>query len=95
MLTDWRDRMNDIEVETVIDGVSVGTGGALSLEGGPMESVRFLLEHCACRGRPLTKGILVSTGAVTGVHRVQAGSRWSCEFRGLGLIEGVTVPAAA
>lgn len=95
MLTDWRARMNDIEVETTIDGVSVGTGGALSLEGGAMESVRFLLEHCARRGRPLTKGILVSTGAVTGVHSVRSGSRWACDFKGVGLIQGETVPAVA
>lgn len=92
-LDDWRERMNDITVETIIDGVSVGTGGALSLAGGAMESVRFLLEHCARHGRPLTQGILVSTGAVTGVHRVYAGSSWSCDFQGVGLIKGVTVPA--
>lgn len=92
-LDDWRERMDAITVETIIDGVSVGTGGALSLAGGAMESVRFLLEHCARRGRPLTKGILVSTGAVTGVHRVYAGSSWSCDFQGVGLIRGVTIPA--
>ena len=94
-LSDWRTRMDDIVVETTIDGVSVGTGGAPSLAGGAMESVRFLLEHGARRGRPLTKGILVSTGAVTGVHRIYAGSEWACDFRGVGVIKGVTVPATA
>ncbi len=94
VLDDWRARMNAIRVETTIDGVSVGAGGALSLEGGAIESVRFLLEHCARRGRPLKTGILVSTGAVTGVHSLGAGSRWSCDFQGVGLIEGVTAPAA-
>ena len=58
--------MDAIQVETVIDGVSVGKGGSPSLAGGALESVRFLLEHCARWGRPLTAGTLVSTGAVTG-----------------------------
>ncbi|CAN5274536.1 2-keto-4-pentenoate hydratase [soil metagenome] len=94
-LADWRDGLDAIEVETTIDGVSVGTGGAPSLQGGAMESVRFLLEHCARRGRPLTEGTLVSTGAVTGVHRIHAGSDFTCDFRGVGVIKGVTVPATA
>jgi 2-keto-4-pentenoate hydratase len=92
-LPDWHRALDGIEVETVIDGISVGTGGALSLSGGAMESVRFLLEHCARRGRPLTKGLLISTGAVTGVHRVDAGSTFSCEFRDHSLIAGVVVSA--
>ncbi|MFJ6024643.1 2-keto-4-pentenoate hydratase [Brevundimonas sp. NPDC092305] len=83
---DWRSRLDDIEVETIIDGVSVGTGGSRSLAGGALESVRFLLEHCARRGRPLTKGTLVSTGAVTGVHRVDIGARAVCDFKGIGQI---------
>jgi 2-keto-4-pentenoate hydratase len=94
-LADWRARLDAIEVETVIDGVSVGTGGSPSLEGGAMESVRFLLGHCARRGRPLTAGMLVSTGAVTGVHRVYAGNEFTCDFKGVGLIKGTVVKAVA
>ena len=94
-LTDWRDRMDAIEVETTIDGVSVGTGGATSLAGGAIESVRFLLEHCARTGRPLKAGSLVSTGAVTGVHRIYAGSDFVCDFKGVGVIKGVIVTAGA
>lgn len=92
-LADWRNRLDAIAVETVIDGVSVGTGGSPSLQGGAMESVRFLLEHCARRGRPLTKGTLVSTGAVTGVHRIHAGQTFSCDFGNGNVIRGVTVTA--
>ncbi len=93
-LTDWRDRMDAIQVETVIDGVSVGTGGSLSLAGGALESVRFLLEHCARWGRPLTAGTLVSTGAVTGVHRIYAGSESTCLFEGVGEVRCTVVKAA-
>lgn len=92
-LTDWRARLDDIAVETVIDGESVGRGGATSLAGGALESVRFLLEHCARWGRPLTVGTLISTGAVTGVHQVFAGSVSTCVFQGVGEIRCVIVPA--
>ena len=92
-LTDWRDRMDGIQVETIIDGVSVGTGGSPSLAGGALESVRFLLEHCARWGRPLTAGTLVSTGAVTGVHRVYAGSESTCVFEGVGEVRCTVVKA--
>lgn len=93
-LTDWRDRMDAIQVETFIDGVSVGKGGSLSLAGGALESVRFLLEHCARWGRPLKAGTLVSTGAVTGVHRVYAGSQSTCVFEGMGEVRCTVVKAA-
>lgn len=93
-LTDWRERMDAIQVETIIDGVSVGKGGAPSLAGGALESVRFLLEHCARWGRPLTAGTLVSTGAVTGVHRIYAGSESTCVFEGVGEVRCSVVKAA-
>lgn len=93
-LSDWRERMDAIQVETVIDGVSVGKGGSLSLAGGALESVRFLLEHCARWGRPLTAGALVSTGAVTGVHRIYAGSESKCVFEGVGEVRCTVVKAA-
>lgn len=82
-VADWRTRLDDIQVETVINGVSVGTGGSPSLQGGALESVRFLLEHCARWGRPLKAGMLISTGAVTGVHRAHAGDEAVCIFKGI------------
>jgi len=94
-LTDWQAQLPAVQVESVIDGVSVGTGGSPSLEGGALESVRFLLGHCAKRGRPLTAGMLVSSGAVTGVHRIYAGSNFTCDFKGVGVINGTVVKAEA
>jgi len=82
-LENWRERLDRIEVETVVNGASVGTGGSSSLVGGAMESVRFLLEHCARWGRPLKAGALISTGAVTGVHEVHAGDEAVCIFKGI------------
>lgn len=92
-LSDWRQRLDGIRVETIIDGQSVGTGGSPSLAGGAMESVRFLLEHCARWGRPLTKGTLISTGAVTGVHRAYEGSEARCIFEGVGEVHCTLVRA--
>jgi 2-keto-4-pentenoate hydratase len=94
-LTDWQAQLPAVQVESVIDGVSVGTGGSPSLEGGALESVRFLLGHCAKRGRPLTAGCVVSSGAVTGVHRIHAGSDFTCDFKGVGVINGTVVKAEA
>lgn len=94
-VTDWRARLDDLEVETVINGVSLGVGRHTALAGGAMESVRFLLEHCARRGRPLQAGDLVSTGAVTGVHRVDAGDEAICIFRGVAELHCPVVRAAA
>lgn len=85
-IEDWRARLAGIEVETTIDGEVVGTGTANSIPAGILESVRFLIEHCARRGRPLTEGMLISTGAVTGVHEAKIGARSTCVFSGVGAI---------
>jgi 2-keto-4-pentenoate hydratase len=82
-VADWRGRLDALDVETIVNGRSVGAGRHTSLADGAMESVRFLLEHCARTGRPLKAGALVSTGAVTGVHRVDAGDQAICRFKGV------------
>lgn len=92
-LENWRECMDQVAVETVVNGASVGTGGAQSLVGGALESVRFLLEHCARWGRPLKAGTLISTGAVTGVHRVHAGDEAVCIFKGIAEIHCSVVRA--
>ena len=92
-IEDWAARLDGIEVETVVDGQSVGTGLASSIPLGVLESVRFLIEHLARRGRPAVEGTLVSTGAVTGVHRVQAGAQSVCTFSGVGEIRCSVVKA--
>jgi 2-keto-4-pentenoate hydratase len=79
--------------ETFIDGVSQGRGGAGDMPGGPIESLRFLLENTARRGRPLKAGQLVSTGAITGVHDIRAGQSSVLSFGRLGEIRCRAVPA--
>ena len=53
------------------------------------------VEHLARRGRPVTEGTLISTGAVTGVHRVYAGAQSVCTFSGVGQVRCSVVKAEA
>lgn len=70
----WRDLALDTWVfETFVNDVSVGRATPAGIPGGPVESVRYLLENTARRGLPLKAGMMVLTGAVTGVHEAFAG----------------------
>jgi len=93
-VADWR-RYPDtaLTCETFVEARSVGTGAAADLPGGPVEALRFLLEHCAQRGRPLKAGMLISTGAATGIHEISVGQHARVDFRALGAIECVAVAA--
>lgn len=91
---DWRSRSDaSLTCESFIEGTSVGKGAAADLPGGPIESLRFVLEHCAKRGRPLKAGMLISTGAATGIHDIAIGQRARVDFGPLGGIECVAVAA--
>ncbi|HUO91202.1 MAG TPA: hypothetical protein VMU08_18680 [Rhizomicrobium sp.] len=92
-VADWSRYPETLTCETFIEGESVGKGTASDLPGGPVEALRFLLEHCAQRGRPLKAGMLVSTGAATGIHEIAAGQRARVDFGALGAIECVAVVA--
>lgn len=94
-IEDWAARLDGIEVTTTIDGIAIGSGTANSIPMGVLESVRFLLEHLARRGRPIAEGTLISTGAVTGVHQVEVGARSVCVFSGMGEIHCTVVSAGA
>lgn len=65
-----------------IDDEQVGLANAAALPGGPLEALRFVLGHLAQRGRPLRAGQWVSTGAVTGVHRIFSGQKATAELVG-------------
>jgi 2-keto-4-pentenoate hydratase len=81
--------------KTQIDGKQVGFASVAALPGGPLAALRFLLGHLAARGRPLRAGQLVSTGAITGVHRIFPGQRGAVEFIGHGSIDVIVVPATS
>ncbi|MBB5519383.1 2-keto-4-pentenoate hydratase [Amphiplicatus metriothermophilus] len=83
-IPDWRAfNLADWRCEVFIDRESVGENAAAAIPGGPLESLRFMLENAARRGLPLKKGAAVSTGAVTGVHRIAVGQTAVLRFAGL------------
>jgi 2-keto-4-pentenoate hydratase len=86
----WQDRvLSELACETFINGKSVGTGTAANVGGGPIEPLRFVAEMCAKRGFPLKAGMIITTGAVTGIHDVLPGEVARVEFKGLGVVQCV------
>ena len=91
----WRERPpSDLICETFIDDKSVGQGAAANILGGPLGALKFVAEHCARRGRPLKAGMLISTGAATGIHDVASGQTARAEFKGIGTIRCMAKPRA-
>ncbi|MEM6626355.1 MAG: 2-keto-4-pentenoate hydratase [Pseudomonadota bacterium] len=79
----WRDwALEDWRCKSYVDDILVGENIPNRATGGPLESVRFLLENAARRGRPLEAGMAICTGAITGVHDVKPGSRARIQFAG-------------
>jgi 2-keto-4-pentenoate hydratase len=91
----WRERTpSDLTCETSIDGKQVGQGAAANIFGGPLGALQFVAEHCARRGRPLKAGMLISTGAATGIHDIASGQAARVEFKGIGTIHCTAKPRA-
>lgn len=92
-VANWRDRtLTDLTCETFIDGKPVGQGAAANIYGGPLGALQFVAEHCARRGRPLKTGMLISTGAATGIHDIVSGQTARVEFKGIGTIHCTAKP---
>ncbi|MGL6289139.1 MAG: 2-keto-4-pentenoate hydratase [Silanimonas sp.] len=88
-IEDWRQRAwARLVCATWIDGRVAGRGGALSLPGGPLAALAFALNRGARRGWPLKAGMIVSTGAATGIHDILPGQRALIGFEGLGDLTG-------
>jgi 2-keto-4-pentenoate hydratase len=87
------ERLGLLSCSAAIDGEQVGTASATSIPGGPLASLRFLLDHVAGRGRPLRAGQFVSTGAITGVHRISPGQNAVVDFQRHGRMQFRVVPA--
>lgn len=92
---DWRSRGDDWPpVETHVAGKRVGTGAPSTvLPGGPATALAFVANLCAQRGRPLTRGQLVTTGAASGIHDIRAGETARIVFADLDEIRCLAQPA--
>ncbi|MGE0045785.1 MAG: hypothetical protein AB7T08_08500, partial [Hyphomonadaceae bacterium] len=75
-----------LTTESFVDGASVGRGSAAIVPGGPFAALAFIFAHAASRGRPVRRGQLISTGATTGVHLIEAGQTARCDFAAYGEI---------
>lgn len=82
-ISDWQEiPPAELQCETWINGLCVGKGGGASLHGGPLSALTFALNCCAGRGRPLRAGMIVSTGATTGIHQIAHGDYAEVRFSG-------------
>jgi len=91
----WRERPHEIPpCHAYVEGKLVGEGSPESIPGGPPASLAFLLAACAARGRPLKAGQLVTTGAASGIHDIEAGQTARITFGDLGEIRCIAVAAA-
>lgn len=80
-IDDWQAAdLDDWQVTVDIDGAPAGTGRARAFPDGIVGSVRFLLTVLARRGIAVPDGLLVSTGAISGVHRVYVGQSATADF---------------
>ena len=93
-IPNWRERTDDWPpCEVYIEDQLVGRGAPSSLPGGPVASLVYLLGICAARGRPLKRGQLVTTGATSGIHDIEAGQTARIVFGDLDEIRCVAQPA--
>jgi 2-keto-4-pentenoate hydratase len=82
-IASFGDRPLDRELVSLsIDGIGVGQGSAANVPGGPLAAIRFLVTHLAKRGRSLSAGNWVSTGATTGIHPAATGATACAAFSG-------------
>ncbi|MGC1460466.1 MAG: fumarylacetoacetate hydrolase family protein [Steroidobacteraceae bacterium] len=82
-----------LAVQTRIDEVTVGQGDVSQSPGGPVAALAWLAAHLARRGLPLRRGQWVTTGAITGVHRIYSGQTAQVDFAGVGEIVCVARPS--
>ncbi|RDE07421.1 2-keto-4-pentenoate hydratase [Sphingomonas aracearum] len=74
------DMLDAIDVRLTIDGELAGQATTATMLDGPYGAVRFLLELAGRIGLPVRAGQWISTGAVTGVHRIAPGSQATAWF---------------
>ncbi|MGK6355826.1 2-keto-4-pentenoate hydratase [Sphingomonas sp. DT-207] len=80
-IPNWREAgIKSWPIELLVNEELIGAATAETMLDGPVGAVRFLLELMAARGIALEPGQWVSSGAVTGVHRVQPGDEVLARF---------------
>jgi 2-keto-4-pentenoate hydratase len=87
-----RPRDLDLDLEGVglfVNGVLADSGIGAEVMGGPLVSLRWLVNHLVRRGEVLRAGQRVIPGSPVGLVRVGPGDRVSARFTHLGRVEAV------
>jgi len=84
-IANWR-ALETIDVETFIDGQSVGQG-KVAIKPGPLGALAFTLNKRAQQGEILRAGDVISTGMITGVHDIRIGQQSRHVFAGCGEVQ--------
>lgn len=84
--------LRELKVEVSIDGETVGRAPLWLEPAGALPAFAFALGQTAAIGRPLRRGQIVTTGALTGVHPVRIGQHGVVHFGGLATIACMVVP---
>ena len=83
VITDWRERdLMNAPVRLTIDGMEQGVNSLSNMLDGPFGALVFINALLHQRGRPLQAGDWISSGAITGVHRIAAGQVAEATFDG-------------
>lgn len=92
---DWRTRdIKDVSISVTINDAIIGETKATPLSQGAFGSFAFLIAKSAFRGITLEAGTLVSTGAITGVHKAKIGDKSVVSFGALGSMDIELVKAS-
>jgi 2-keto-4-pentenoate hydratase len=74
----------ELDVECWVNDERIGSRTVPSLADLTGKAVNFLIDHAQRSGIDLPEGTFVSTGAITGIHRVQPGDKARVSFKGMG-----------
>jgi 2-keto-4-pentenoate hydratase len=75
------------KVRHLVDGEEIAASSGANVLGNPLNSLAWLANHLAGRGRELTAGQWITTGAATGPLPAPAGSTVTGDFGELGTVE--------
>jgi 2-keto-4-pentenoate hydratase len=82
-IENWQSRdLLNAETSLSIDGEVIGTGKLCNMLDGPFGAAAFLANLLVSRGITLSPGTWISSGAITGVHSINAGQETEAVFDG-------------
>jgi 2-keto-4-pentenoate hydratase len=92
----WREQaLGLVVVECALDGEQVGSREVPDIVAAADKSIAFLLDHADKHGIDVPVGTYVSTGAITGIHEAEVGTKSRISFGRFGEFSLELVPAQA